>query len=111
MKVFLICILIAVLATTTTATSYNVSTAKQLRKAFLTVEPGDNIYLNGGVYNGSVGGLFNIYRSGNATHPITMNSSGNAILTSAENGYALYMNASYWIIKSIKDRLRLLCRT
>jgi hypothetical protein len=82
---------------------YNCSDAQQLRNALRKVMPGDNIFLNDGIYNSSVdSSLFRVTRSGNATHPIVMNSTGMAILTSGlESGYGLYINASYWIFRSM----------
>jgi hypothetical protein len=81
---------------------FNCSDAQELRTAFKKVNPGDNIFLNDGVYNSSNDNLFKVLRSGNATHPIVMNSSGNAILTSGGfySGNGLYVSANYWIFTS-----------
>jgi cystathionine beta-lyase/cystathionine gamma-synthase len=98
-------IILASLTKKTDAKVFMVSTSAQLRTAFNTVEPGDNIVLAPGVYNSTGGKVFEITRSGNSTHRIFMNSMGEngqaAILTSGTvlNGRALFLNgASFWTI-------------
>ena len=97
----LICAVLLLVVSTTEAKVYNCSTSQQLRNAAKKVLPGDNIFLADGVYNSTDGGIFRLTRSGNATHPIVMNSTGGAVLVSGDRGYALWLqNASYWNIRS-----------
>jgi hypothetical protein len=90
------------------ATTYNVSTATQLKSALAAAKPGDTISLA----NGNYADQFVATTPGTASAPITLTGGANAVLSdplfnpgntdcpSGQTGYGLWLQgASYWNLK------------
>lgn len=79
-----------------------VSNSTELKLALAKAQPGDEINLKDGIYEGK----FNIAASGTTSRPITLTGSKNAILDagSIETGYVLHLQANYCVIKGITLR-------
>lgn len=84
------------------AQTITVSNATQLQQVLQTVQPGQTIFLNDGLYVRPGGFYSSAGRHGTEAQPITITGSKNAILSSGtiNTGYAFALKGNnYWIIK------------
>ncbi len=77
----------------------HVQTVTELKNALANAQPGDEIVMADGTYNGKFVIAPNV--NGTSAKPIILRGSRNAILNAGDlnSGYALYLQSSYWIIK------------